>query len=155
MRFNEMLEGSRADVSLRFYGKDLQQLLGYVEQAMQVLEALPETSEVQVDALTALRRSPNLNIEFDLANLTKYNVSLPSAQLAISSLLAGERVGSFQDSLWRYPIVMKLDEVTTTQSWEKPPVADAVVILAPPRCLAAKTMRLSAVPFLPSMTKPA
>lgn len=110
MRFNEMLEGSRADVSLRFYGPDLKQLLDYVENAMEILEALPETSEVQVDALTALRMSPNLNIEFDLEKLTKYNVSLPSAQLAISSLLAGERVGSFQDNLWRYPIVMKLHE---------------------------------------------
>lgn len=110
MRFNEMLEGSRADVSLRFYGPDLQKLLSYVEQAMEVLKTLPETNEVQVDALTALRMSPNLNIEFDLGKLTQYNVSLPSAQLAISSLLAGERVGSFQDTLWRYPIVMKLDE---------------------------------------------
>ncbi len=110
MRFNEMLEGSRADVSLRFYGSDLQQLLSYVEQAMEILEGFAETSEVQVDALTALRMSPNLNIEFDLDKLTQFNVSLPSAQLAISSLLAGERVGSFQDTLWRYPIVMKLDE---------------------------------------------
>ncbi len=110
MRFNEMLEGSRADVSLRFYGPDLQQLLANVETAMKILETLPETNEVQVDALTALRMSPGLNIELNLNELTKYNVSLPSAQLAINSLLAGERVGTFQDSLWRYPIVMKLDE---------------------------------------------
>lgn len=110
MRFNEMLEGSRADVSLRFYGPNLQHLLENVEEAIQILETLPETDEVQVDALTALRISPGLNIELNLNELTKYNVSLPSAQLAINSLLAGERVGSFQDSLWRYPIVMKVDE---------------------------------------------
>lgn len=110
MRFNEMLEGSRADVSLRFYGPDLKQLMSYVEQSMALLETLPETSEVQVDALTALRLSPALNIELNIQKLTEYNISLPSAQLALNSLMAGERVGSLQDPLWRYPIVMKLDE---------------------------------------------
>jgi heavy metal efflux system protein len=110
MRFNEMLEGSRADVSLRFYGPDLKQLLVYVEESMSLLKELPETSEVQVDALTALRLSPALNIELDPIKLTEYNISLPSAQLAINSFMAGERVGSFQDPLWRYPIVMRLDE---------------------------------------------
>lgn len=110
MRFNEMLEGSRADVSLRFYGPDLQLLMQYVEQAMAALETLPEISEVQVDALTALRLSPALNIELDPNKLTEFNISLPSAQLAINSLMAGERVGSLQDALWRYPIIIKLDE---------------------------------------------
>ncbi|MBY0386409.1 efflux RND transporter permease subunit, partial [bacterium] len=110
MRFNEMLEGSRADVSLRFYGPDLKMLMQFVEDAMASLETLPEISEVQVDALTALRLSPALNIEFDLNKLTEFNISLPSAQLAINSLMAGERVGSLQDTLWRYPIIIKLDE---------------------------------------------
>lgn len=110
MRFNEMLEGSRADVSLRFYGPDLKQLMSYVEDSMAILEALPEASEVQVDALTALRLSPALNIELNVQKLTEYNISLPSAQLALNSLMAGERVGTLQDSLWRYPILMKLDE---------------------------------------------
>lgn len=110
MRFNEMLEGSRADVSLRFYGPELEQLMSYVEDSMTALKSLPETDEVQVDALTALRLSPALNIELDPIKLIEYNVSLQSAQLAINTLLAGERVGTFQEPLWRYPIMMKLDE---------------------------------------------
>ena len=110
MRFNEMLEGSRADVSVRFYGSDLQELMTAVESAIALMKDLPDIREIQVDELTALRLSPMLNIELDSQKMMESNISLLSANLTMKTLLAGERVGSFQEKLWRYPIYMRLTD---------------------------------------------
>ena len=45
MRFAEILEGSRADVSLRVYGKDLPVLIELLEKSIAVLEKIPGTKE--------------------------------------------------------------------------------------------------------------
>jgi cobalt-zinc-cadmium resistance protein CzcA len=110
MRFNEMLEGSRADVSLRFYGPDLNYLLDKVNLTIEELKQMPEIREVQVDALTALRKSPALDVRLDFGKMVNQNVSLQTANLTLRSLMAGEPVGFYHEGLWRYPIVMRLSE---------------------------------------------
>jgi heavy metal efflux system protein len=125
MRFNEMLEGSRADVSLRFYGPDLQELLKYVNTSIAELEQMPAIREVQVDALTALRTSPALDVHLDFEKMVDHNVSLQTANLTLRSFMAGEPLGYYHDGVWRYPILLRVseDQRMDVNSLEKLPVS--------------------------------
>ncbi len=109
MRFNEILEGSRADVSLRIFGPDLNTLTDLSDQAITVLESI-EGAEIEPDALTALRKSPVLNIQPDKGKLNLYGLHLDDVHLLIETAMSGKSVGSFYSENWRYPIVVRIAE---------------------------------------------
>ncbi|MCR9204875.1 MAG: efflux RND transporter permease subunit, partial [Halobacteriovoraceae bacterium] len=54
MRFNEILEGSRADVTFRVLGPDLEKLVEYAQSAHKVLKDIEGVETVEFDALTGL-----------------------------------------------------------------------------------------------------
>jgi len=60
LRFSEILEGSRADVTLRIYGKELPVLMELLDKSSFHPGERPRGEEVEMDALTALRKSPVL-----------------------------------------------------------------------------------------------
>lgn len=109
MRFNEILEGSRADVSLRIFGPDLNQLSTISTQVLEVLESVKGT-EIELDALTALRKSPVLNVEPIKSKLNLYDLHLEDVNLLIETAMTGKHVGSFYDQNWRYPIILRVAE---------------------------------------------
>ena len=74
MRFNEVLEGSRADISLRIYGKDLKELVRLQNEALSILEKIPGSSAVQLDPLTSLRTNKILNFILDHNKMNLYNL---------------------------------------------------------------------------------
>ena len=110
MRFNEILEGSRADVSLKIYGQDLNQLIELLNTAKEKLEVIPGASEVELDPLTALRKSPVLNIQVNHENIARYNVDIGEVNRVLESAMAGYPVGSYYEANWRFPIVVRLTE---------------------------------------------
>jgi cobalt-zinc-cadmium resistance protein CzcA len=110
MRFNEILEGSRADVSLRIYGKDLEVLLGLLEKSRDLIEKIPGASEVELDALTALRKSPVMNVRLNDKMIARYGVEIGEVNSILESAMGGKQVGSFYEYQWRFPIVVRLTE---------------------------------------------
>jgi cobalt-zinc-cadmium resistance protein CzcA len=110
MRFNEILEGSRADVSLRIYGKDLDALTDLQNKAKEILEGIPGVSEVELDALTALRKSPVLDVKLDFEKIARYGVGISLVNEILETTMAGKEVGSFYEYDWRFPIVVRLME---------------------------------------------
>ena len=110
MRFNEILEGSRADVSLRIYGPDLNKLMDYINHAQEVIEKIPGVLEVEMDALTALQKSPVLNISLDYDAMTKYGVNIQDANKTLQMAMGGVQLGNFYEMDRRFPIVLHLAE---------------------------------------------
>ncbi len=109
MRFNEILEGSRSDVSLRIFGPDLSVLSDLSDQILKVLGTI-NGAEIELDALTALRKSAVLNIVPDISKLNAYGIHLDDANLLIETAMTGQPVGSFYSENWRYPIVLRIAE---------------------------------------------
>ncbi len=126
MRFNEILEGSRADVSLRIFGPDLNTLSELSDQSLEILETMKGT-EIELDALTALRKSPVLNIEPNAEKLNLYGLHLDDAHLVVETAMRGQLVGSFYSENWRYPIVIRIAEEERNS-----PAAIAAIPLALP-----------------------
>lgn len=112
MRFGEILEGSRADVTLRIYGKELPVLLELLEKAIAVLETIPGTEEVEMDALTALRKSPVLSAEPDYTAVARYGLDVHNVNRLLEAAMGGKEVGSFYEHQWRFPIVVRVEEAS-------------------------------------------
>lgn len=110
MRFNEILEGSRADVSLKIFGKDLETLSALVKEAKEAVEKVPGAAEVEQDSLTALRNSPVISYKPDHAKLARYHVSLSDFNHTLEAALGGKEVGSIYQGPWRFPVVARLEE---------------------------------------------
>jgi cobalt-zinc-cadmium resistance protein CzcA len=110
MRFNEMLEGSRADLSLRIIGPGLSTLYDYGQKAQGLLIGVRGVESIEQDPLTALRRGPVLDIRPEVKNLAAYGVSLKDLNTTVEFSLAGKEVGSFIENNIRFPIVVHMDE---------------------------------------------
>lgn len=110
MRFNEILEGSRADVTLRIFGNDLEKLMSLISQAEEVVTSIDGAQSVEQDALTALQKSPVLDIELNHRQLTRYGIDIEEANRVLEMAMSGYRVGSLYEADWRFPIMMHIDE---------------------------------------------
>ncbi|MDH5656796.1 MAG: efflux RND transporter permease subunit, partial [Spirochaetia bacterium] len=110
MRFNEILEGSRADVSLRIYGKDLNMLMLMQDEAVEILESIEGIDEAELDAITALRKSPVMQVKLNYENINKYGMDIHSVNENFLTAMAGKETGSYFEYDWRFPVIVKMAE---------------------------------------------
>ena len=111
MRFNEILEGSRADVSLRIFGPNLDQLIEYIDRASKIVKKIDGVDEAEMDALTALKKSPMMDITLNYPAMARYGVSLQSINAALEMSMGGIQLGNFYENDRRFPVIMHLDEL--------------------------------------------
>jgi cobalt-zinc-cadmium resistance protein CzcA len=109
-RFNELLEGSRADITFRIYGDNLDKLLDLQESAEKILKSIPGSDEVELDPITSLRKSKVLDIKPNFDKITLYGISLEEFNFTLSSAMGGITVGSFYEEDLKFPIVVRLSE---------------------------------------------
>jgi cobalt-zinc-cadmium resistance protein CzcA len=110
MRFNEILEGSRADVSLRIYGRDLDTLFSLQEKAVAIMESIPGARAVSLDALTALRRSAVVHLKLKYDKINYYGLSVADVNEGFQAAMVGKTIGSYYEKDWRFAIVVKIDD---------------------------------------------
>jgi heavy metal efflux system protein len=110
MRFNEILEGSRADVTLRFFGPDLSELSRLIKESKAALDGMPGLSDAQFDSLTALTKSQVLEIQPRAKQMADYSVNFNDLRDGFSLALAGEEVGVIYDYDRAVPVILHLDE---------------------------------------------
>ena len=107
MRFNEMLEGTRADVAVKVFGSDYDELDKISKQVGAVIEAIPGAADVEYDAIG---KSPMLEIVPKQDALAKFNVHLNDINKVVSTALAGREVGSIVEGNQRFAMVVRLKE---------------------------------------------
>jgi len=105
MRFNEMLEGVRADLSIKVFGNDFDQLDAIAGQIKELLEPLPGHDEIEHE--TAGRSSMVTLTPRREALLTR-NLSAGALNEAVSTALAGQEVGQFPHGTHTHEIVVRL-----------------------------------------------
>lgn len=107
MRFNELLEGTRADVTVKIFGPDLKVLVELGQKLQNVIAKVPGAGDVEVDIAGA---SPVLRIEPKKQLLNRYGVRESEVLDVVSIALGGEEVGSLYEGSKRFPIIVRLDE---------------------------------------------
>src|SRR5215470_13075695 len=91
MRFNELLEGARADIAVKIVGQDLAVLESAQTNARTILESIQGTGDVEFDAFG---KAPVLEITLNRTNMTRFNVHAKEVNQVVATALGGEQVGS-------------------------------------------------------------
>jgi cobalt-zinc-cadmium resistance protein CzcA len=107
MRFNELLEGSRADIAVKIFGQDLAVLEKAQTEARAILEKIPGTGDVEFDAFG---KAPVMEITLNRTNMTRYNVHAREVNTVVATALGGANVGTFIEGNRRYEIVVRMPE---------------------------------------------
>ncbi len=110
MRFNEMLEGSRADVSLKAQGPDLDYLVTVIDGFADKLKNVPGLEGAEMDPLTALRKSRVIDIRPKFSELAKLGMSLDDFNQTIVSFMQGVKMGDWIQGTRKFSIIMHLSE---------------------------------------------
>lgn len=107
MRFNELLEGTRADVSVKVFGPDLQVNMELAKQIQEIVSKVGGAGDVEVDLAGT---SPVLRIEPNNDILTKYGAATTDVLGTVSAALGGEDAGYLYEGNRKFPIVVRLSE---------------------------------------------
>ena len=107
MRFNELLEGTRASVAVKIFGDDLKTLSKISQEVRETIEEVPGAGDVQSESL-ALSRMLRVDPKHDI--LTKMGISTQEIQDTVSIAMNGEEAGYLYEGQRRFPIVIRLNE---------------------------------------------
>ena len=122
MRFNELIAGVRADVAVRIYGDDLEQLNQVGEAAIAVISSVEGATDVRMEQITGL---PMLSIEPDRDHLALLGLTVSEMQQTIQTAIGGETVGLIYEGDRRFKLVVRLadDKRQDSDYLKKLPVA--------------------------------
>jgi cobalt-zinc-cadmium resistance protein CzcA len=107
MRFNELLEGTRADVTVKIFGPDLEKLMEIALETKEILETVEGAGDVEEDLAGT---SPVLKIEPKLAELNRYGGTTGDVLETVSVAMGGHEAGFLYEGDRKYPIIVRLSD---------------------------------------------
>lgn len=107
MRFNELLEGTRADVSVKVFGPELQKNMDIAKQIQTVVSKVQGAGDVEVDLAGT---SPVLRVLPKYDDLTQVGISTSDVLNTVSMALGGQETGYLYEGNKKFPIVLRLSE---------------------------------------------
>jgi len=107
MRMNELIAGVRAEVAIKLYGDDMEQLAEVGRQIEKVATGIEGAADVKLEQVTGL---PLMTITPDRAALARYGLSVGDVQDTVSIALGGATAGQVFEGDRRFDIVVRLPE---------------------------------------------
>ncbi|QDK38764.1 efflux RND transporter permease subunit [Bdellovibrio sp. NC01] len=122
MRFNELLEGTRADVSIKIFGPDLAKNMDLAKQVQQLVAKVPGAGDVEVDLAGT---SPVLKVEPQEEALRRYGANISDVLTTVAIAVGGQESGYLYENERKFPIVVRLsdDERSNLETIRSLPVA--------------------------------
>lgn len=107
MRFNELLAGVRAELAIKVFGDDFDQLIELGNQIEKAITNVEGIADIAVEQTTGL---PIMTIKPKREVLLQYGLSIKEIQDQLSIALGGQVAGQFYEGDRRTDIVVRLPE---------------------------------------------
>lgn len=111
MRLNELIAGVRADVAVKLFGEDLDELLASGGEIEKVVSAIPGAKDVKLEQVTGL---PVLSITPRRAIMARYGINIKDVHDAVSTAIGGRSAGEVFEGDRRFAVVVRLPEAART-----------------------------------------
>lgn len=107
LRFNELLEGTRADISAKIFGEDLDKLIEYSKEVSEIVSTIPDSGEAESESKG---KSPMIQYVPKMEELAQLGVNSKPVLDAISTAIGGKEIGHVYEGVRKFPIVTRLSE---------------------------------------------
>ncbi|WP_105102993.1 efflux RND transporter permease subunit [Microbulbifer pacificus] len=107
MRFNELISGVRADLAIKLFGDDLEQLRRSAQQVLAVVNKVPGAADARLEQVDNL---PVLSLQPKRVALAQYGLDVQTLQDLVATAIGGEPAGLIYDGDRRFELVVRLPE---------------------------------------------
>lgn len=107
LRFNELMTGAKADIAIKLYGEDMEELYSKALEASKYIEKVSGADDVLVEQAMGL---PQLVVNYDRDKLARYGVDVVELNNIIRTAYAGEVAGTVFENERRFDLVVRLDQ---------------------------------------------
>ncbi|MGE0683335.1 MAG: efflux RND transporter permease subunit [Candidatus Binatia bacterium] len=107
LRFNELIAGVRAELAVKVFGDDLQQLAEAGNRVAAVLNGVPGAADVKVEQVSGL---PVLTVDIDRAAIARFGQNVSDVQSIVEIALGGKSAGEVFQGDRRFDLVVRMPE---------------------------------------------
>ena len=107
LRFNELMTGAKADIAIKLYGEDMEELYARAKEAAKYVAKVPGASDVIVEQAMGL---PQLVVKYDRTKISRYGINIEALNDLIRTAYAGEAAGVVFENERRFDLVVRLDD---------------------------------------------
>lgn len=100
-RTNQQISGSRADVQIQIFGRELEDMTRVANQIGQVVQGVSGTGDMRVERILG---APMINAQADRDRLARYGIDVEDAFLVLRASREGVPVGSLYEQERRFDI---------------------------------------------------
>jgi cobalt-zinc-cadmium resistance protein CzcA len=104
LRFNELLEGTRADVSAKIFGDDLDKIIAYSKEVAAIVGDIEGAGEVESESKG---KSPMLEYTPKVDELAQLGVTSRPVLDAINTAIGGKEIGHVYDGVKKLLVYLK------------------------------------------------
>jgi len=104
MRFSELISGVKADIAVKVFGEDLDELKRLADGVAASLRKIPGAADVQVEQVDDI---PVLQIDIDREAIARLGVNVDDVQTLVSTALGQTPVGQIIEGDKRFNLVVK------------------------------------------------
>ena len=107
MRFNELISGVRADLGIKVFGDDLDQLVKTANEVLSIVNSVEGAADTRVEQVTGL---PTLSVKPKRVALGRYGLNVSDLQDWVSAAVGGESAGIMYEGDRRFELIVRLPE---------------------------------------------
>lgn len=107
LRFNELIAGVRAELAVKVFGDDLQQLATAGTKVAAVLNTIPGAADVKVEQVSGL---PVLTVDIDRAAIARFGQNVSDVQSIVEIAMGGKSAGEVFQGDRRFDLVVRMPE---------------------------------------------
>jgi cobalt-zinc-cadmium resistance protein CzcA len=122
-RLNEMVSGVRADVALKLFGNDFNDLAATAKRLRAVLSTVPGAADLSIERMLG---QPVLRIAVKQDQIARYGITARSVLDVVESL-GTKRLGNVVEDTLRFPLVVRLPDNLR----DSPEAIASILLLSP------------------------
>jgi len=108
MRFNELISGVRADLGIKIFGDDLDQLMFTANDILQIVNSIEGAADARMEQVEGL---PSLSVIPKREMLGRYGLNVVHLQDWVAAAIGGESAGILYEGDRRFELIVRLPEI--------------------------------------------
>ncbi len=124
MSIDELLEGVRAELAIKLFGDDLDQLKQKADEIAAAVRGVRGAADVQADQISG---TPQLRILIDRQAIARYGVNVEDVQRVVEAAVGGTAAGEVFEGIRRFDIYVRFAE----RARSTPKAIGSILIPAP------------------------